>query len=40
MLSNNSLERPKVKRGRAVLAMDCALAGTEWAPCLAAQRDR
>ena len=29
MPSNNSLERPKVQRGRAVLAMDCALAGAE-----------
>jgi hypothetical protein len=40
MQSNKSLERPKVKRGRAVLAMDCGLAGTEWPLCMAAQRDR
>jgi hypothetical protein len=33
MLSNNAFERARSQRGRAVLAMDCVLAGTEWAPC-------
>ena len=37
---NKSLERTCNKRGRAVLAMDSALAGAEWAPCLAAQLNR
>jgi hypothetical protein len=37
---NNALERSRAHRGRAVLAMDCALAGAEWAPCLAAQLNR
>ena len=36
-MSNNALERSCCHRGRAVLAVDCALAGAEWAPCLAAQ---
>jgi len=40
MTSNNALERACSSRGRAVLAMDCALGGTEWAPCLAAQLGR
>jgi hypothetical protein len=37
---NKSLERSGERRGRAVLAMNCVLGGAEWAPCLAAQRDR
>ena len=37
---NNTLERSCGHRGRAVLAMDCGLAGAEWAPCLAAQLSR
>ena len=40
MLPNNTLERSRGQRGRAVLAMDCVLAGAEWAPCLAAQLGR
>ena len=38
--ANKSLERARDRRGRAVLAMDCVLAGAEWAPCLAAQLNR
>ena len=38
--SNNALERACGHRGRAVLAMNCVLAGAEWAPCLAAQLSR
>jgi hypothetical protein len=34
------LERASGHRGRAVLTIDCALAGAEWAPCLAAQLNR
>ena len=37
MLANNTLKRSRRHRGRAVLTMDGVLAGTEWAPCLAAQ---
>lgn len=40
VLSNNELERTKVQRGRAVLAMDCVLGGAELAPSLAAQQIR
>jgi hypothetical protein len=40
VLSNNALERTSGHRGRAFLAIDCVLAGTEWAPCLAAQLNR
>jgi hypothetical protein len=40
MLHNKSLERTDGQRGRAVLAMDCVLAGAEWAPCQAAQFNR
>jgi len=40
MPSNNLLERPSDRGGRPVLAMDCVLAGAEWAPWLAAQQDR
>ena len=40
MLSNKSLERTKTYGGRAVLAIDCVLAGAEWAPCQAAQLNR
>ena len=39
-MANNALERASHQRGRAVLAMDCALAGAERAPCLAAQLNR
>ncbi len=38
--SNNTLERTGGHRGRAVLAIDCVLAGAEWASCLAAQLNR
>jgi len=37
---NNMLERSSDHRGRAVIAMDCALSGAEWASCPAAQQDR
>ena len=37
---NNALERSCDHRGRAALAVDCVLAGAEWAPCLAAQLSR
>ena len=37
---NKSLERARGHRGRAVLAINCVLAGAEWAPCLAAQLNR
>ena len=39
-MANNALERASEYRGRAVLAMNCVLAGAEWAPCLAAQLNR
>ena len=39
-LPNNALERPRVIDGRTVLAIDCVLAGAEWAPWWAAQQDR
>ena len=38
--SNNTLERTCGRCGRAVLAMNCVLAGAERAPCLAAQLSR
>jgi hypothetical protein len=38
--SNNTLERTGGHCGHAVLAMDCVLAGVEWAPWQAAQQDR
>jgi hypothetical protein len=37
---NNALERSCGHRGCAALAVNCALAGAEWAPCLAAQLSR
>ena len=40
MTANNTLERACGHRGHAALAMECALAGAEWAPCLAAQLSR
>jgi hypothetical protein len=40
MPPNNALERTGKHRGRAVLAMDCVLAGTEEASRMAAQLDR
>ena len=40
MTSNNSLERANRGNGRAVLAMNCALGGAEWALCQAAQLNR
>jgi hypothetical protein len=36
-MPNNALERASGDRGPAALAMNFVLAGTEWAPCLAAQ---
>jgi hypothetical protein len=40
MTANNALERACSHRGRVVLAINCVLAGAEWAPCLAAQLSR
>jgi hypothetical protein len=40
MTPSNTLERSSGHCGRAVLAMDGALAGAEWAQCLAAQLSR
>jgi hypothetical protein len=40
LTANNALERSCGQGGRAVLATDGALAGAEWAPCLAAQLNR
>jgi hypothetical protein len=40
LMPNNTLERTRGHRGRAVLTTDGVLAGTEWAPCLAAQLGR
>ena len=40
MRANNALERACNERGRAALAMDCVLAGAQWAQCLAAQLSR
>jgi hypothetical protein len=40
MTANKSLERTLKHRGRAALAMNCVLAGPEWALCMAAQLDR
>ena len=40
MQPNYKLQRTVQHRGRTVLAMDCALAGAEWAPCPAAEFNR
>jgi hypothetical protein len=40
MTPNNTFERTGGHRGRAVLAMNCALGGAERAPCQAAQLNR
>ena len=40
MPSNNTLERSCGYHGRAVLAIDCVLAGADWAACQAAQLNR
>ena len=40
VLANNALERSRGHRGRAVLAIDCVLAGAELALCPAAQLNR
>ena len=40
MTANNTLERTGGLLGRAALAMNCVLAGAEWAACMAAQQDR
>jgi hypothetical protein len=40
MLPNNAFERTGGFRGHAALAMNCVLAGVEWAPCQAAQLGR
>ena len=37
---NDALERTVMDRGRTVLAMDCVLAGAEWAARPAAQLGR
>ena len=39
-MANNALERSCDHTGRAVLAMNGVLAGTEWAPRLAGQLSR
>jgi hypothetical protein len=38
--SNNALQRNVVYRGHPVLAMDCALAGVQWASCPSAELHR
>jgi hypothetical protein len=40
MTANNALERTGGHRGRTVLAIECVLAGAQWASCLAAQLNR
>lgn len=40
MLSNNALDRTVNHRGRAVLAMNCVLAGAEWQRWPAGHQDR
>ncbi|HEY0808504.1 MAG TPA: hypothetical protein VGD49_00025, partial [Longimicrobiales bacterium] len=40
VMPNNTLERACSHRGRAALAINCVLAGAEWAPCQAAQLNR
>mgnify|MGYP007022263378 CR=1 FL=1 len=40
MRSNNALQRTGDSRGRPVLAIDCALAGVEWASCPPAELGR
>jgi hypothetical protein len=40
VLSNKLLQRACDRRGRPVLAMDCGLAGAEWASCQAAEHNR
>jgi hypothetical protein len=40
MTHNNAFERTGGQRGRAALAMNCVLAGAEWAQCNAAQLGR
>jgi len=39
-MANNAFERTSNQSGRAVLAIDCLLGGTERAPCQAAQLGR
>jgi hypothetical protein len=39
-MANNALERTSGHRGRAVLAMNCVLAGAEWPPRMSAQLGR
>lgn len=39
-LPNNAFERSGGRRGRAVLALNGVLGGTEWTLCQAAQRNR
>ena len=40
LMSNHALQRSGGHRGRPVLAIDCVLAGAEWALCPAAELDR
>jgi hypothetical protein len=40
MTANNALQRMVIHRGRPVLAIDCALAGTEMRPWPAAELGR
>ena len=40
MQPNNTLQRTNGHRGRPALAIDCVLAGAEWALCPAAELDR
>ena len=38
--ANNALQRNVIHRGRPVLAIDCVLAGAEWASCPSAELGR
>ena len=40
MRSNYALQRNVIHRGHPVLAIDCALAGVEWATCPSAELGR
>jgi hypothetical protein len=40
MLSNNAQQRNVIHRGHPALAIDCALAGVQWASCPSAELGR
>lgn len=40
LMTNNALQRNVNHRGHPVLAIDCALAGVEWASCPSAELGR